>query len=209
MLFRIGADKGNFNGRNSRRRFRRHDHRLGVDTIFGIPGDGINGVIESLRTRQDKIKFIQARHEESAAFMTCAYAKYTEKLGCCLATSGPGAIHLLNGLYDVKGDGAPVLAILGQTFSDLKGSHFQQDVNLARLFEDVSVYVQEVINPNQTEMLANEACRHALTHKYTQHKKQENTTNTWTRPILTANSADIRRAADLLNISKKPAILEI
>jgi len=199
-----------------------------VDTIFGIPGDGINGVIESLRTRQDKIKFIQARHEELAAFMTCAYAKYTGKLGCCLATSGPGAIHLLNGLYDVKGDGAPALAILGQTFSDLKGSHFQQDANLARLFEDVSVYVQEVINPNQTEMLANEACRHALTHrgvaavilpidyqdapvthKYTQHKKQENTTNTWTRPILTANSADIQRAADLLSRSKKPAILEI
>ena len=83
----------------------------GVDTIFGIPGDGINGVFEALRTRQDKIKFIQVRHEEAAAFAACAHAKLTGRLGVCIATSGPGGIHLLNGLYDAKGDGAPVLAI--------------------------------------------------------------------------------------------------
>src|SRR4026208_2157175 len=81
-----------------------------VDIIFGLPGDGINGFIESLRRRQDKIKFVLVRHEESAAFMACAYAKYTGKLGACLATSGPGAIHLLNGLYDAKADGQAVLA---------------------------------------------------------------------------------------------------
>ena len=83
----------------------------GVDVVFGLPGDGINGIMESLRTHQDKIKFIQVRHEESAAFMACGYAKATGKLGVCVATSGPGGIHLLNGLYDAKLDGAPVLAI--------------------------------------------------------------------------------------------------
>lgn len=96
----------------------------GVDVVFGLPGDGINGIMEALRTHRDKVRFVQVRHEESAAFMACAYAKYTGKLGCCLATSGPGAIHLLNGLYDAKMDQAPVLAITGQTYSDLKGSHF-------------------------------------------------------------------------------------
>src|SRR4051812_45770799 len=85
----------------------------GVDIIFGLPGDGINGIIEALRVRQDRIRFIVARHEEAAAFMACAYAKWTGKLGCCLATTGPGGIHLLNGLYDAKFDRAPVLAITG------------------------------------------------------------------------------------------------
>src|SRR5436309_1795480 len=101
----------------------------GVDTVFGIPGDGINGIMEALRTRQDQVRFIQTRHEEAAAFMACAYAKYTRRLGCCLATSGPGAIHLLNGLYDAKLDQAPVLAISGQTYSDLKGTNFQQEID--------------------------------------------------------------------------------
>jgi pyruvate dehydrogenase (quinone) len=89
-----------------------------IDTIFGLPGDGINGFIEALRRRQDKIKFILVRHEESAAFMACAYAKYTGKLGACVATSGPGPIHLLNGLYDAKSDGVPVVAVTGTTYSD-------------------------------------------------------------------------------------------
>ena len=104
----------------------------GVEVIFGLPGDGINGIMEALRTRQDRVRFIQVRHEEAAAFMACAYAKYTGRLGCCLATSGPGGIHLLNGLYDAKLDQAPVLAITGQTYSDLKGSNFQQEVNMLR-----------------------------------------------------------------------------
>src|SRR5438067_10900433 len=94
----------------------------GVDTVFGLPGDGINGIMEALRTRRDKIRFVHVRHEEAAAFMACAYAKVTGKLGVCIATSGPGAIHLLNGLYDAKMDGAPVLAITGMPFHDLIGT---------------------------------------------------------------------------------------
>ena len=93
--------------------------RWGVDTVFGLPGDGINGIIESFRTRKDQIRFIQVRHEEAAAFNACAYAKWTGKLGVCVATSGPGGIHLLNGLYDAKLDGQPVLAITGLQFHDL------------------------------------------------------------------------------------------
>src|SRR5213079_3038265 len=108
-------------------------HDWGVDVVFGLPGDGINGIMEAIRTRQEKIHFIQVRHEESAAFMACAYAKYTGKLGVCLATSGPGGIHLLNGLYDAKLDGQPVLAIAGQHFHDLLNTHSQQDVDLPRV----------------------------------------------------------------------------
>ena len=88
----------------------------GIEVIFGLPGDGINGIIEALRMRKDRIRFIQVRHEEAAAFMACGYAKYTGKIGCCLATSGPGGLHLLNGLYDAKLDGAPVLALTGLQF---------------------------------------------------------------------------------------------
>jgi pyruvate dehydrogenase (quinone) len=97
-----------------------------IDTIFGLPGDGINGFMEALRTRKDKIKFVLVRHEESAAFMASAYAKYTGRLGVCLATSGPGAIHLLNGLYDAKLDNTPVVAITGRTYSDLMGSGYHK-----------------------------------------------------------------------------------
>src|SRR5437868_6850035 len=109
----------------------------GVEVIFGLPGDGINGIMEALRKRKDKIRFIQVRHEESAALMACGYAKYTGKLGVCLATSGPGGIHLLNGLYDAKMDGQPVLAITGLQFHDLINTYTQQDVELDKLFEDV------------------------------------------------------------------------
>src|SRR3982750_1987601 len=111
-----------------------------VDTIFGIPGDGINGVMEALAKRQAQIRFIQVRHEEAAAFMACGYAKFTGRLGVCLATSGPGGLHLLNGLYDAKLDGQPVLAITGAKFHDLVGTHTQQDVALDRLYMDVAVY---------------------------------------------------------------------
>src|SRR5436853_4890685 len=117
----------------------------GVHIVFGLPGDGINGIMEALRTRQDRISFVQVRHEESAAFMACGYAKYSGRLGVCLATSGPGAIHLLNGLYDAKLDGAPVLAITGQTYHDLIGTHYQQEVDLTALFNDVAVYDQQVM----------------------------------------------------------------
>src|SRR5487761_1406896 len=116
----------------------------GVEVIFGFPGDGVNGIFESLRTRQDQIKFIQVRHEEAAAFAACGYAKYTGRLGVCLATSGPGGVHLLNGLYDAKCDGQSVLAITGHTFHDLINTHYQQDVDLTRVYQDVSVYAERV-----------------------------------------------------------------
>jgi pyruvate dehydrogenase (quinone) len=198
----------------------------GVDTVFGLPGDGINGIMEALRTRQDRVRFIQVRHEEAAAFMACAYAKYTGRLGCCLATSGPGGIHLLNGLYDAKLDQAPVLALTGQTYSDLKGSNFQQEVDMARLFDDVAVYNQEVINPNQIEMLADEACRHALNHrgvshitfpvdyqehelsrKRTMHKIDGSTTSRWTPSRACPAEEELKRAAVVLNEAKKPVVL--
>jgi pyruvate dehydrogenase (quinone)/pyruvate oxidase len=140
-----------------------------VDTIFGLPGDGINGFIEALRRRQDKIKFILVRHEESAAFMACAYAKYTGKLGACVATSGPGAIHLLNGLYDAKADNTPVIAITGTTYSDLMNSSYQQDVNLIQLYSDVTVYNDMISVPEQAEMAVDIACRTALAQRGVSH----------------------------------------
>jgi pyruvate dehydrogenase (quinone)/pyruvate oxidase len=141
----------------------------GVDTIFGIPGDGINGIMESLRTRQDKIKFIQTRHEESAAFAACAYAKYTGRLGVCLATSGPGGIHLLNGLYDAKLDGAPVLALTGLQFHDLVGTFTQQDVALDKLYMDVAVYDERIMGPTHVEPVTDLACRMALAYHGVSH----------------------------------------
>ncbi len=133
-----------------------------VDTIFGLPGDGINGVMESLRKAQDKIRFIHVRHEESAAFMACAYAKFTGKLGVCLATSGPGGIHLLNGLYDAKLDQQPVLAITGMQFTDVTGSFGQQDVQLDKLFVDVAVYNERIMSPTHMEPTVDLAIRTAL-----------------------------------------------
>ena len=198
----------------------------GVDIVFGLPGDGINGIMEALRTRQDRVRFIQVRHEEAAAFMACAYAKYTGRLGCCLATSGPGGIHLLNGLYDAKLDQAPVLAITGQTYSDLKGSNFQQEINMTLLFQDVALYNQEVINPNQVEMLVNEACRHALnnrgvahitfpvdyqekepTSKRTMHKVEGSTTSRWSPSVVIPCEDELKAAAQILNAAKKPVLL--
>lgn len=136
-----------------------------VDVVFGIPGDGINGFIEALRVRQDKIKFVLVRHEESAALMSCAYAKYTGKIGVCVATSGPGAIHLLNGLYDAKADNVPVIAITGSTFSDLMNSSFLQDVKLLQLFSDVASYNTMIHLPEQAEMAVDIACRTCLARK--------------------------------------------
>src|SRR6266404_4530180 len=135
-----------------------------VQVVFGLPGDGINGIMEALRTRQDRIRFVQVRHEESAAFMACGYAKFTGRLGVCLATSGPGGIHLLNGLYDAKLDGQPVLAITGLPYHDLIGTHTQQDVELDRLFIDVCKYNARVMGPSHVENVVDLACRTALTY---------------------------------------------
>src|SRR5437588_13046418 len=141
----------------------------GVGTVFGLPGDGINGIMEALRTRQDKVRFIQVRHEEAAAFMACAYAKYTGKLGCCLATSGPGGIHLLNGLYDAKLDGQPVLAITGLQYHDLINTCTQQDVELDKLFMDVCAYNNRVMGPDHVENVVELACRTALSYRGVSH----------------------------------------
>src|SRR6185436_19194021 len=133
-----------------------------VRIVFGLSGDGINGIMEALRRRQDEIRFIQVRHEESAAFMACAYAKYTGKLGVCIATSGPGGLHLLNGLYDAKLDGQPVLAITGHHYHDLIGTYAQQDVDLDKVFADVARYSQRIMGPAHVENVAMLACRMAL-----------------------------------------------
>src|SRR3954454_16548882 len=134
----------------------------GVDTVFGLPGDGINGIFEALRTRQEKIRFVQVRHEEAAAFAACGYGKYTGKLGVCLATSGPGGIHLLNGLYDAKCDQVPVLAITGHTYHDMIGTCYQQDVDLDKLYMDVSVYSERVAGPTHVVNALDEAVRTAV-----------------------------------------------
>lgn len=141
----------------------------GVDTVFGLPGDGINGVFEALRKNKEQIRFIQVRHEESAAFMACAYAKFTGRLGVCVATSGPGGIHLLNGLYDARMDGAPVLAITGLQHSDLIGTFTQQDVALDKLFIDVAVYNERVMNGAHIESLTDLAIRSALSKRGVAH----------------------------------------
>jgi pyruvate dehydrogenase (quinone)/pyruvate oxidase len=134
----------------------------GIDTIFGLPGDGINGVMESLRKAQDKIRFIHVRHEESAAFMACAYAKFTGRLGVCLATSGPGGIHLLNGLYDAKLDQQPVLAITGMQYNDVTNTFSQQDVELDKIFMDVACYNNRVMSGAHMESVADLAIRSAI-----------------------------------------------
>jgi pyruvate dehydrogenase (quinone)/pyruvate oxidase len=198
-----------------------------VDTIFGLPGDGINGLMEALRTHQEKIKFIHVRHEEAAAFMACGYAKYNGKLGVCLATSGPGGIHLLNGLYDAKLDGQPVLAITGMAYHDLIHTHTQQDVELDKLFEDVSVYNTRIMGPEHVENVTTLACRSALAQRGVAHitfptdlqekpleKKKRTARN---QPHHTSDvrahyhptpaPGDLQRAAEVLNAGKKVAIL--
>src|SRR5207237_2168328 len=141
----------------------------GVEVIFGLPGDGINGIMESLRTHEDKIRFIQVRHEEAAAFMACGYAKFTGKLGVCLATSGPCGIHLLNGLYDAKLDSQPVLAITRLQFHDLINTHAQQDVELDKLYMDVAKYNCRIMGPSHVQNVVDLACRTALLYRGVSH----------------------------------------
>src|ERR671931_449638 len=201
--------------------------RWGVNTIFGLPGDGINGVFEALRTHEDKIRFIQNRHEEAAAFAACGYAKYTGRLGVCLATSGPGGIHLLNGLYDAKCDGQPVLAITGHTFHDLIGTHYQQDVDLDKLFMDVAVYNERVMGPAHVTNAVDEAVRTALAHRGVAHITIPKDIQEWTlsddqRSMMNVakHSADVfvpvyptppqerlRQAAAVINAGSRVAIL--
>jgi len=198
-----------------------------VEVVFGLPGDGINGVFEALRTRKDKIRFIQVRHEEAAAFAACGYAKFTGRLGVCVATSGPGGIHLLNGLYDAKCDGQPVLAITGHTFHDLIGTNYQQDIDLDKLFMDVAAYNQRVMGPGHVVNVVDEAIKTSLARKTVSHitipkdiqdlpqsKGERSAAN------IVDHSGDLfsgiypmppegslRRAADLINQGKKVAML--
>ena len=124
-------------------------HRWGVRRIFGYPGDGINGIMGALGRAGDRFDFIRVRHEEMSAFMAGGHAKFTGEVGVCLATSGPGALHLLTGLYDAKLDHVPVLALVGQQPSSALGSDFQQEVDLQAVFHDVADYVQTIVAPSQ------------------------------------------------------------
>src|SRR5690242_14043542 len=133
----------------------------GVDTVFGLPGDGINGIMEGLRRNADKVRFVLVHHEEAAAFMACAHAKATGRIGVCLATSGPGRNHLANGLHDAKLDHQPVLAITGMQETSVVGTGYQQEVHLDRLYADVAVYNQVVTNPTQLPALVDIAIRTA------------------------------------------------
>src|SRR5512146_526624 len=132
----------------------------GVSRIYGYPGDGINGIMGALERAQDRMRFIQVRHEEMAAFMACAHAKFTGEVGVCVATSGPGAIHLLNGLYDAKLDHQPVVAIVGQQKRAALGGNYQQEVDLISLFKDVAhEYVHMISTPMQTRHIVDRAMR--------------------------------------------------
>jgi pyruvate dehydrogenase (quinone)/pyruvate oxidase len=141
----------------------------GVDVVFGLPGDGINGIMEALRRHQDRIRFFLVHHEEAAAFMACAHAKATGRLGVCLATSGPGGVHLLNGLYDAKLDHQPVLAITGAQETQVLGTGYQQEVHLETLFQDVAEYDVQVQHPVQIPTLVDLAIRHALARRTVSH----------------------------------------
>jgi pyruvate dehydrogenase (quinone) len=198
----------------------------GVDTIFGLPGDGINGIMEALRTRRDSIRFVQVRHEEAAAFMACGYAKFTGRLGVCLATSGPGGLHLINGLYDAKLDGQPVLAITGMPYHDLIGTRTQQDVELDRVFADVAEYSVRIMGPTHVENVAHLACRTALLRRGVAHitfpvdlqerevkgERSKRNVRGHTSDVLShgarlPHEGDLAQAADVLNHGRKIVVL--
>src|SRR6202161_3664033 len=199
----------------------------GATHAFGIVGDGINSIIEALRKRQDRIRYVGVRHEEAAAFMASGFAKHTGRLGVCVGTTGPGAIHLLNGLYDACFDGAPVMALTGTTFHDLVGTRYQQGVDTTKLMQDVALYNVEVTGPEHAVLVTNRACRIALgdrgvahltvskdtqmmplaAHKRSMRNPAARTSSSWT-PVVNQPPADqLRAAADILNNGRKVAIL--
>jgi pyruvate dehydrogenase (quinone) len=199
----------------------------GIKRIYGYPGDGINGILGGLERHQDLFEFVQVRHEEMAAFMACAHAKFTDEVGVCLATSGPGAIHLLNGLYDAKMDHQPVVAIVGQAARSAIGGHYQQEVDLVSLFKDVAgEYVYMASSPVQIRHLVDRAVRIAkaersvtciIIPKDVQEMKAveqpphaHNTIHSgigYAALPAVPHEADLKRAADILNAGKKVAIL--
>ena len=198
----------------------------GVHRVFGYPGDGINGFLGAFDRAEDDPKFIQVRHEEMAAFMACGHAKFTGEIGVCIATSGPGAIHLLNGLYDAKLDHAPVLAIIGQQKRFSLGAHYQQEVDLNTLFKDVSEYVEVCMHPAQARHLIDRGIRIALAERgvstlifpadIQEEKAAESPPRThgavfsspgFSPPRVLPHDAELQRAADILNQGTKVAIL--
>ena len=201
-------------------------HEWGVTRIYGYPGDGINGIFGALNRRSEQVRFIQARHEEMAAFMACAHAKFTGEVGVCIATSGPGAIHLLNGLYDAEMDGAPVVAIVGQQATTAMGSDYQQEVDLISLFKDVAGdYVHMCHSPAQARTLVDQAMRVAKADRTVtciifpndlQEMDMEDpplkhgTTFTgvgYSYPRVVPYDDDLRRAANILNEGQRVAML--
>ncbi len=202
-------------------------HENGVRRIYGYPGDGINSIVGALARLEDKLEFVQVRHEEMAAFMACAHAKWTGEVGVCLATSGPGAIHLLNGLYDAKLDHAPVLAIVGQQARSALGGHYQQEVDLKALFKDVAhEYCEMAVDPAQIRHLVDRAHRIALDQRQPtcliipndlgeepavpdppQKHGTIQSSPGWSAPRVTPEQVDLKRAADILNAGDKVAIL--
>jgi pyruvate dehydrogenase (quinone) len=199
----------------------------GIQTIYGYPGDGINGLLGALDRAKDSIRFVQVRHEESAAFMACAHAKFTGEVGVCMATSGPGAIHLLNGLYDAQMDHQPVVAIMGQAARTAIGSDYQQEVDLLSLFKDVAHnYVHQCMVPAQARHLIDRAVRIAIAERTVTaviiphdvqeldavesppHKHSTTLTGAGYHPgIVTPGDYDLHAAADILNKGEKVAIL--
>ncbi|MEF9897551.1 MAG: thiamine pyrophosphate-requiring protein [Pseudomonas sp.] len=198
----------------------------GVTRIFGYPGDGINGVFGALSRAQGKIEFIQARHEEMAAFMASAHAKFTGELGVCIATSGPGASHLITGLYDARLDHMPVLAIVGQQARTALGSHYQQELDLVSMFKDVAgAFVQQASAPSQVRHLLDRAVRTAVGERrvtalilpndlqdmdYEAPARAHGTAHSgvgYSKPKILPYDADLQRAADALNAGEKVAIL--
>ena len=198
----------------------------GVRTVFGYPGDGINGLLGALQRAGDKITLVQVRHEEMAAFMASAYAKFTGRLGVCLATSGPGASHLITGLYDARLDHMPVLAIAGQQARAALGGHYQQELDLVSMFKDVAgAYVQQAVVPAQVRHLVDRAVRTALGERrvaalifpndlqelaYEAPPRKHGTVHSgagYTPPRVVPYEEDLRRAADVLNAGKKVALL--
>jgi pyruvate dehydrogenase (quinone) len=201
-------------------------YEWGVRRIYGYPGDGINGVFGALNRAKGKIRFIQARHEEMAAFMACAHAKFTGELGVCIATSGPGASHLVTGLYDARMDHMPVLAISGQQARNALGGHYQQELDLVSLFKDVAgAFVQQASAPAQVRHLLDRAVRTAVGERrvtalilpndlqdleYTPPPHKHGTLHSgvgYRKPKVVPYEEDLRRAADVLNAGKKVAIL--
>ncbi|WP_438392541.1 thiamine pyrophosphate-requiring protein [Caballeronia sp. DA-9] len=201
-------------------------HAWGVRRMFGYPGDGINGVFGAMGRAPDKIEFIQARHEEMAAFMACAHAKFTGELGVCIATSGPGASHLITGLYDARMDHMPVLAIVGQQARSALGGHYQQELDLASMFKDVAgSFVQQASVPSQVRHLVDRAVRIALSERrvtaiilpndlqetpYEEPGRAHGTLHSgvgWTAPKIVPYAADLERAAAVLNEGRRVAIL--